>query len=84
MAWATLARLNTDSPMSMNPAPTPLEISGECDPWRLCMARALEQIDASQRLKGMLSRAPFGVADAVRDRYGATLAAGDPDTTATH
>ena len=54
----------------------------ERDQWLLCMDRALEQIGASEELVEMLKVPMYRVADAVRNRDGASAAQIDPNVIA--
>jgi hemoglobin len=56
----------------------------ERDQWLLCMAKALEQVGASDELVEMLKIPLFRVADAVRNREGPSVAASDPNIIAAH
>ena len=51
----------------------------ERDQWLLCMQEALSRIDASDELRQMLETPLFRIADAVRNREGASAAEGNPN-----
>ncbi|MBT5005723.1 MAG: group II truncated hemoglobin [Halieaceae bacterium] len=54
------------------------------DQWLLCMDKALEKTNASEELVEMLKVPMFRIADAVRNRDGASAASSDSNVIASH